>query len=44
MSEATNRLVQGYFTCQDMGAHAVRGVPEAIHYHVLRESGATSWP
>ena len=43
ISEATYRLVQGYFACQDMGAHALRGVAEAIRvYHVLRESGATS--
>jgi class 3 adenylate cyclase/predicted ATPase len=43
MSEATYRLVQGYFQCQDLGAHALRGVTESIHvYHVLRESGATS--
>jgi TOMM system kinase/cyclase fusion protein len=43
MSEATYRLVQGYFQCQDLGAHALRGVPESIRvYHVLRESGATS--
>jgi hypothetical protein len=43
MSEATYRIVQGYFTCQDLGAQALRGVPESIHvYHVLRESGATS--
>ena len=43
MSEATYRLVQGYFQCQDLGAQALRGVTESIHvYHVLRESGATS--
>src|SRR5262249_318249 len=43
MSEATYRLVQGYFQCQDLGAHALRGVPEAMRvYHVLGESGATS--
>jgi class 3 adenylate cyclase/predicted ATPase len=43
ISEATYRLVQGYFQCQDLGAQALRGVIESIHvYHVLRESGATS--
>jgi class 3 adenylate cyclase/predicted ATPase len=43
MSEATHRLVQGYFECQDLGAQALRGVTESIHvYQVLRESGATS--
>src|SRR5215510_15145853 len=43
ISGATYRLVQGYFACQDLGAHALRGVPEAMHiYHVLSESGATS--
>jgi class 3 adenylate cyclase/predicted ATPase len=43
ISEATYRLVQGYFACQDLGAHALRGVTEAMRlYHVLGESGATS--
>src|SRR4029434_3792992 len=43
ISEATYRLVQGYFQCQDLGAQALRGVTESIRvYHVLRESGATS--
>jgi predicted ATPase/class 3 adenylate cyclase len=43
MSEATYRLVQGYFECQELGAQALRGVPEPMRvYHVLRESGATS--
>src|SRR5215471_16219037 len=43
MSEATYRLVQGYFECQDLGAQALRGVTEPMRvYHVLRESGATS--
>jgi class 3 adenylate cyclase/tetratricopeptide (TPR) repeat protein len=43
ISEATYRLVQGYFACQDLGAHALRGVPETMRlYHVLGESGATS--
>jgi class 3 adenylate cyclase/predicted ATPase len=43
ISEATYRLVQGYFAYQDLGAQALRGVAEARHvYHVLGESGATS--
>jgi class 3 adenylate cyclase len=43
ISDATYRLVQGYFQCQDLGAHALRGVTESMHiYHVLGESGATS--
>ena len=43
ISDATYRLVQGYFACQDLGAHALRGVTEAMRlYQVLSESGATS--
>jgi class 3 adenylate cyclase/predicted ATPase len=43
ISEATYRLVQGYFECEDLGAQALRGVSESMRvYHVLRESGATS--
>jgi class 3 adenylate cyclase len=43
ISDATYRLVQGYFECQDLGAHALRGVTESMQiYHVLGESGATS--
>src|SRR5215510_10635723 len=43
VSEATYRLVQGYFQCQDLGVQALRGVTEAMClYHVLGESGATS--
>ena len=43
ISEASYRLVQGYFDCEALGAQALRGVTESIHvYHVLRESGATS--
>jgi class 3 adenylate cyclase len=41
VSEATYRLIRGYFECQDLGAQTLRGVAEPIHvYHVLRESGA----
>jgi class 3 adenylate cyclase len=43
MSEATYRLVQGFFACQDLGAQSLRGVTESMHiYQVLSESGATS--
>ena len=43
ISDATYRLVQGYFQCQDLGAQALRGVAEPMRvYQVLRESGATS--
>ena len=27
ISAATHRLVQGYFACQDLGTHTLRGVP-----------------
>jgi TOMM system kinase/cyclase fusion protein len=41
MSEATYRLVQGYFECQDLGAQTLRGVAEPLHvYRVLQGSGA----
>jgi len=41
ISEATYRLIQGYFECQDLGAQTLRGVSEPVHvYRVLQESGA----
>src|SRR6516164_5238178 len=41
ISEATSRLVQGYFACQALGAQTLRGVAEPVHlYRVLQESGA----
>jgi TOMM system kinase/cyclase fusion protein len=41
ISDATSRLVQGYFECQDLGAQSLRGVTESMHiYQVLGESGA----
>src|SRR5262245_32669363 len=41
ISEATYRLIQGYFACQDLGAKVLRGVTESMHiYQVLQESGA----
>jgi TOMM system kinase/cyclase fusion protein len=43
ISEATYRLIQGYFECQDLGAQTLRGVAEPVMlYRVLSESGATS--
>jgi predicted ATPase len=43
VSEATHRLVQGYFQCQDLGAQTLRGVAEPITvYRVLSESGVYS--
>jgi class 3 adenylate cyclase len=41
ISEATYRLVQGYFDCQDLGAQTLRGVAEPVAvYQVLQDSGA----
>src|SRR5262249_6075709 len=41
ISDATYRLVQGYFDCDAFGAQALRGVAEPIHvYRVLQASGA----
>src|SRR6266704_946469 len=41
ISEATYRLVQGYFECQALGAQTLRGVADSVHvYRVLQESGA----
>ena len=43
ISDATYRLVQGYFVCQDLGAPALRGITESLQlYQVDGESGATS--
>jgi AAA ATPase domain/Adenylate and Guanylate cyclase catalytic domain len=43
VSQATYRLIQGYFECQDLGEQPLRGVVEPITvYQILRESGATS--
>jgi hypothetical protein len=43
ISEATYRLIQGYFECEDLGAQTLRGVAEPVPlYRVLSESGATS--
>jgi class 3 adenylate cyclase len=41
ISEASYRLVEGYFECHNLGAQTLRGVAEPIAvYRVLRESGA----
>jgi class 3 adenylate cyclase len=41
ISDATSRLVQGYFAWQDLGAQTLRGVAEPVQvYCVLQESGA----
>ena len=43
MSEATCRLIQGYFDCQRLGEQTLRGVAAPLTvYRVLRESGARS--
>jgi class 3 adenylate cyclase len=43
ISEATYRLIQGYFDCQALGEQRLRGVAEPIVvYRVLRESGVQS--
>jgi class 3 adenylate cyclase/predicted ATPase len=43
LSAATYRLIQGYFECQALGAHTLRGVAEPLAvYRVLSESGAQS--
>jgi class 3 adenylate cyclase len=41
ISEATYRLVQGYFDCEALGGQTLRGVAEPVHlYRILQESGA----
>src|SRR5262245_26585240 len=41
VSEATYRLIQGYFECEDLGAQTLRGVAEPLNvYRVLTASGA----
>jgi class 3 adenylate cyclase/predicted ATPase len=43
VSEATLRLVQGYFDCEALGAQTLRGVTEPVAvYRVLSASGASS--
>jgi class 3 adenylate cyclase/predicted ATPase len=41
ISAATARLVHGYFTCEDLGTHALKGLEMPVHaYQVLGESAA----
>ena len=43
MSPATFRLVPGYFTCQDLGAHPIKGLAAPLQaYRILGESAAQS--
>jgi tRNA A37 threonylcarbamoyladenosine biosynthesis protein TsaE len=43
ISEATARLVHGYFVCQALGTHAVKGLETPVHVsQVLGESAAQS--
>jgi class 3 adenylate cyclase len=43
MSEATYRLVEGYFTCESLGVQTLRGVSQPLNvYQVLGESGVSS--
>jgi class 3 adenylate cyclase/predicted ATPase len=43
ISAATARLIQGFFACQDLGFHTLKGLSTPVHmYHVLDESGARS--
>ncbi len=43
LSAATYRLIEGYFTCQSLGAQTLKGVPQPFEvYKVLGESGAQS--
>src|SRR5262249_2119148 len=42
-SGATHRLVQGFFDCQALGEHTLRGVSQPLNvYRVLRASGVYS--
>src|SRR5215471_11572468 len=43
VSEATYRLVEGYFTCEALGVQTIRGVSQPLHiYRVLGASGIHS--
>jgi predicted ATPase len=43
VSEATSHLVEGYFTCEALGEHTLRGVPQPLKvYRVLEASGVSS--
>jgi predicted ATPase len=41
ISADTYRLIQGYFKCQELGEHTLRGMAEPVQvYRILQESGA----
>jgi TOMM system kinase/cyclase fusion protein len=43
ISEATSRLIQGYFVCHDLGSHLLKGLAAPVQvYRVLGESGVQS--
>jgi class 3 adenylate cyclase/tetratricopeptide (TPR) repeat protein len=43
VSAATYRLIAGFFVCQNLGVHTLRGVSEPVPvYQILRESAAQS--
>jgi class 3 adenylate cyclase len=43
ISDATARLVQGYFTCQELGVQALKGIDTPVQvYQVVGESAAQS--
>jgi AAA ATPase domain/Adenylate and Guanylate cyclase catalytic domain len=43
ISEASYRLVQGYFDCEALGEQTLRGVPQPLHvYRILGASGVHS--
>ncbi|HEY7493023.1 MAG TPA: adenylate/guanylate cyclase domain-containing protein, partial [Candidatus Tectomicrobia bacterium] len=43
VSAATDRLMRGYFTCQDQGVHVLKGIDTPLQvYQVLEESAAQS--
>src|SRR5262249_24571401 len=43
ISEATSRLVQGYFLCQELGVQALKGIDKPVQvYQVVTESAAQS--
>src|SRR5262244_2123703 len=43
ISDTTHRLVQGYFTCNDLGLHSLKGIETPVRvYHVVGISAAQS--
>ncbi len=43
ISDATHRLIRGFFHCRNLGVHDVKGIPQPISMHrVLHESTARS--